>query len=187
MFSCSLPACVAANSSAYRLEILTSVSRSYASFGGQTPARSPSNSAKYQGAPERISELLRLRRDCLVEGDREYHGKLRLRWPGSKGFEDTTKWLPTEMVSIARQAVANLTRVTAPAQKLAAWYTANPTKLYLHDDVKHLRYQEIPTPAEIALLLWGDNKHSLTNISSGPKQKSQIYTRSCGSSCHIIK
>lgn len=115
-----------------------------------------SNAALMLCAPERINELLRLRRSCLVEGGREYNGKLGLRWSGSKGFEDTTKWLPTEMAPIARQAIANLTRVTMPAQKLAAWYTANPTKLYLHDDVEHLRYQEILTPSEIALLLWGD-------------------------------
>jgi hypothetical protein len=92
-----------------------------------------SNAGLMLCAPERINELLRLRRNCFVEGDGEYRGKLGLRWSGSKGFEDTTKWLPTEMVPIARQAVANIVQVTTPAQKLAAWYTANPTKLYLHD------------------------------------------------------
>jgi len=115
-----------------------------------------SNAGLLLCAPERINELLRLRRNCLVEGDGEFRGKLGLRWSGSKGFGDTTKWLPTEMVPIARQAVANVIRVTASAQKLAAWYTANPTKLYLHEGAKHLRDQEVLTPAEIGLLLWGD-------------------------------
>jgi hypothetical protein len=51
-------------------------------------------------APERVNEVLRLRRNCFVEGDGEYSGKLGLRWSGSKGFEDTTKWLPTEMAPL---------------------------------------------------------------------------------------
>jgi len=115
-----------------------------------------SNTALMLCAPERINELLRLRRSCLIEGGGEYQGKLGLRWSGSKGFEDTTKWLPTEMVSIARQAVANILQVTAPSQKLAAWYTAKPTQLYLHDGTEHLRDREVLTPREIALVLWGD-------------------------------
>ncbi|XYJ10457.1 integrase [Telluria sp. B2] len=115
-----------------------------------------SNAALMLCAPERINELLRLRRNCLVEGDGEYRGKLGLRWSGSKGFENSTKWLPTEMAPIARQAVANIIQVTAPAQRLASWYTANPTKLYLHEGAQHLGDREVLTPAEIALVLWGD-------------------------------
>lgn len=115
-----------------------------------------SNTGLMLCAPERINELLRLRRNCLVEGDGEYRGKLGLRWSGSKGFDNTTKWLPTEMVSIARQAIANIIQVTAPAQKLAAWYTANPKKLYLHEGVAHLRNVKVLTLAQIGLILWGD-------------------------------
>jgi hypothetical protein len=107
-------------------------------------------------APERINEVLRLRRRCLVEGDGENRGRLGLRWSGSKGFEDTTKWLPSEMVPIAQEAVANILQVTAPAQKLAAWYTENPTKLYLHEGAAHLRNAKVLTLGEIGLILWGD-------------------------------
>jgi hypothetical protein len=115
-----------------------------------------SNTALMLCAPERINELLRLRRNCLVEGDGEYRGKLGLRWSGSKGFDETTKWLPSEMVPIARQAVANIIKVTTPAQKLAAWYTANPTKLYLHEGATHLRNVKVLTCPQISLILWGD-------------------------------
>ncbi|MHA6874971.1 integrase [Ralstonia pseudosolanacearum] len=111
-------------------------------------------------APERINEVLRLRRNCLVDGDGEYRGKLGLRWSGSKGAEDTTKWLPTEMVPIARTAVANIIKVTTPAQKLAAWYSANPAKLYLHEDAAHLRAKTVLTLEEIGLILWGDETAS---------------------------
>ncbi|MPW19730.1 integrase [Paraburkholderia sp. CNPSo 3157] len=116
--------------------------------------------ASYTGlmlcAPERINEVLRLRRDCLVEGDGEYRNKLGLRWSGSKGFENATKWLPTEMAPVAREAVANLIEVTAPARKIAAWYTKNPKKLYLHEGAVHLRDSKILSMSEIALILWGD-------------------------------
>ncbi|AJC15930.1 integrase [Pandoraea sputorum] len=107
-------------------------------------------------APERINEVLRLRRNCLVEGDGEYRGRLGLRWSGSKGVENTTKWLPTEMAPIARKAVENIIEVTAPAAKLAAWYTANPGKLYLHKAAAHLRNKSILTAEELGLILWGD-------------------------------
>lgn len=107
-------------------------------------------------APERINEVLRLRRNCLVEGDGEYRGRLGLRWAGSKGAEATTKWLPTEMVPIARDAVSKLTAASASAHEVAAWYTANPGTLYLHQRAAHLRGRALLTLDEIALLLWGD-------------------------------
>ncbi|NPT60056.1 integrase [Paraburkholderia elongata] len=107
-------------------------------------------------APERINEVLRLMRNCLVEGDGRFDGKLGLRWAGSKLAEDTTKWLPTQMVPVARQAIANLVKVTASAQKIAAWYTDNPNALYLHEGAAHLRERDVLTLAEVALILWGD-------------------------------
>lgn len=113
-------------------------------------------------APERINEVLRLRRNCLVEGDGDYRGRLGLRWSGSKGFEDTTKWLPSEMVPIAREAVANILQATVPAQNLAAWYTKNPKKLYLHEGAAHLRNAKVLTLGEIGLILWGDETANKT-------------------------
>lgn len=107
-------------------------------------------------APERINEVLRLRRNCLVEGEGRFEGKLGLRWSGSKLAEDTTKWLPTQMVPVAREAIANLLRLTAPAQVIAAWYTAHPRTLLLHPAAEHLRSQEVLSLADIGLVLWGD-------------------------------
>lgn len=109
-------------------------------------------------APERINEVLRLRRNCLVEGDGEFRGKTGLRWAGSKGFENTTKWLPSDMTDVAREAIANLTRVSYPAHELARWYTENPKKLFLHEGVKHLRGKHVLTLPEIALVLWGSEE-----------------------------
>ena len=93
-------------------------------------------------APERINEVVRLKRNCLVEGDGRFSGKLGLRWAGSKGAEDTTKWLPTQMAPVAMKAVDKLLKVTESAHRIAAWYTANPKTLYLHDAAAGLRGQE---------------------------------------------
>lgn len=108
-------------------------------------------------APERINEVLRLKRNCLVEADDRFAGKLGLRWAGSKGFHDTTKWLPTEMAPVARQAIENLRKVTQPAHELACWYAANPDKVYLHPDAQHLRTKELLSAADVGNLLWGDS------------------------------
>lgn len=107
-------------------------------------------------APERINEVVRLTRNCLVEGDGRFAGKLGLRWAGSKGAEDTTKWLPTQMAPVAREAVEKLLKVTESAHRIAVWYTANPTTLYLHDAAFGLRGQEVLTLEELAFVLWGD-------------------------------
>ncbi len=107
-------------------------------------------------APSRINETLRMRRDCLVEGEGRFAGKLGLRWAGSKGAEDTIKWLPTQMADLARKAVSNILDVTAPAHAIVAWYTENPNTLFLHEKAAHLRDRDILSLSELALVLWGD-------------------------------
>jgi hypothetical protein len=115
-----------------------------------------SNVALMLCAPERINEVVRLRRDCFVEGDGEFKSKLGIRWSGSKGFENTTKWLPTAMGPVARGAIENLLHVSAPANELAHWYSENLSTLFLHDDAKHLRGKRELSHKDIALILWGD-------------------------------
>lgn len=107
-------------------------------------------------APERINEVLRLTRSCVENGDGRFAGHVGLRWVGSKGANDTIKWLPIVMTPVAQQAVANRLTVTRPAQEIAAWYTENPTSLYLHADVAHLRGCALLSPREITVILWGD-------------------------------
>ncbi|MGF6527615.1 integrase [Variovorax sp. PvP013] len=106
-------------------------------------------------APERINEVLRLRRNCFVNGQNEFKGELGLRWSGSKGFADTTKWLPTVMGPIAREAVGNLLRASHSGHELAVWYTRNSGAIYLHHNVTHLRTKKTLSLAEISEILWG--------------------------------
>ncbi|WP_226791226.1 integrase [Burkholderia thailandensis] len=107
-------------------------------------------------APDRINEALRLSRSCLVDGDGEFRGKLGVRWAGSKGFPDSTKWLPSEMAPVAREAIASLVKATADAREIAKWYTANPGALYLHKAATELGKKEVLTSSELALALWAD-------------------------------
>ena len=82
-------------------------------------------------APERINEVLRLSRNCIVRGDGRFSGRVGIRWAGSKGASDTIKWIPSAMVSVAEKAVSNLLRVSLPAQQIAEWYTNNPKEIYM--------------------------------------------------------
>lgn len=110
-------------------------------------------------APERVNEVMRLEHKCLVEGETRFAGKLGIRWPGSKGSEDSVKWLPTHMGPVAREAHARLVAASAAARRVATWYTANPTQLYLHPDAAHLRDAEVVSASELALILWGNVDH----------------------------
>lgn len=114
-------------------------------------------------APERINEVLRLKRNCFVHGDGRFTGKFGLRWSGSKGAEDTTKWFPTEMALVAEQAVNNLLKLTSPAHEIAKWYALNPRVLYLHEGAEHLRSREVLSTADIGLILWGRDDREAKN------------------------
>jgi hypothetical protein len=112
-------------------------------------------------APERINEVLRLKSNCVVKGDSRFVGKVGLRWPGSKGADDTVKWLPTEMAAVAERAIANLLEVSAPARRLAVWYTDNRNRMYLHEGAEHLRGRDVLTRQDLALILYGDSSVNL--------------------------
>lgn len=109
-------------------------------------------------APERVNEVVRLKRNCVENGNGRFNGLVGLRWAGSKGAHDTIKWLPTVMASVAKTAVANLLAVTRQAQEIAEWYTKNSTSMYLHEGAAHLRGRDLLTATDIALILWGDKK-----------------------------
>lgn len=115
-------------------------------------------------APERVNEVLRLEVGCLVDGEGRYVGKLGIRWPGSKLSDDTTKWLPSHMVPLAKEVIARLEKTSAPARAIADWYTRNPQRLFLNEDAEHLRGVELVSAEDVALILWGPSAstHSAT-------------------------
>lgn len=106
-------------------------------------------------APERINEVTRLRRNCLVHGEGRFAGAQGIRWAGSKGFEDAVKWLPTVMAGVAHEAVARLAMSSRAAHDIASWYVGNPGLIYLPEETLHLRGKELLTMAEVSSVLWG--------------------------------
>ncbi len=86
-------------------------------------------------APSRISEILELPVDCEVE-QIDDKGIVRYGWRfySGKGFGGDIKWIPTEMVAIAKEAIKRIKELTTPARLLAKWLESNPSKFYRHED-----------------------------------------------------
>jgi len=108
-------------------------------------------------APQRINETVRLTVGCETEAtDTEGQVQYGLRWPGSKGFENSIKWILPSMVDVARLAIKKLLEVTTEARKIAVWYEKNPKKIYLPEQLEGLRSKTWLQPAEVSLVLYGD-------------------------------
>ena len=73
----------------------------------------------------RISELHRLDAcDCEVEAVEQGEPRYGLRWYPSKGGEPETRWLPSALVPLARDALKRIRALTEPARALARRYMA---------------------------------------------------------------
>src|SRR5471030_402389 len=106
--------------------------------------------------PQRINETVRLKIDCEVEeldskGKRQYG----LRLPGSKGFENTVRWIVPTMADVARRAINNLSKASAEARKVAIWYERNPDQIYLPKALQYLRQQSTLSISEVSAVLYG--------------------------------
>jgi hypothetical protein len=109
-------------------------------------------------APQRINETVRLSALCEAEAlDTEGNVQYGLRWPGSKGFENSVKWIVPTMSPVARRAVSNLKAASAEARTIAAWYEQNPTAVYLPDRLAYLRKQDRLSLAELSSALYGSD------------------------------
>ena len=82
----------------------------------------------------RISELHRLDAyDCEVEIIENGEQRYGLRWYPSKGGEPETRWLPSALVPLARDALKRIRDLTEPARALARRYMAGEEILPAHD------------------------------------------------------
>lgn len=106
--------------------------------------------------PQRINETVRLRVDCEVEAP-DANGEVQygIRLPGSKGFENTARWIVPTMAGVARKAVQNLKQASADARKIAIWYENNPDQIYLPETLQHLRRQSTLSLSEVSAVLYG--------------------------------
>lgn len=84
-------------------------------------------------APSRITEVLELPVDCEVE-ESDSKGILRYGWRfySGKGYGADIKWIPSEMVNIAKEAIQRIKLLTEEARKLAKWIEDSPVKFYRH-------------------------------------------------------
>ncbi|WP_114418021.1 integrase [Marinospirillum perlucidum] len=90
--------------------------------------------AMLMSAPSRITEVLALPVDCeITEVDRDGVERYGWRFFSGKGFEGDIKWIPSEMVSVAKEAVSRLKKLSANARALAAWIEDHPEKFYRHE------------------------------------------------------
>ena len=94
-------------------------------------------------APDRINEVFALSEDCEVEEVVEGKAAYALRWAGSKIYPDHLKLIPSVMVDLAKDAIKRLRKHTEEARRIAAWYEANPGKLYLPSHCAHLRGRDL--------------------------------------------
>jgi len=87
-------------------------------------------------APSRMSEILELPVDCEVE-EIDSKGILRYGWRfvAGKGFGGDIKWIPTEMIDIAKEAVMRIRNLTEPSRKLAKYIESNKSdRFYRHSN-----------------------------------------------------
>ena len=84
-------------------------------------------------APSRISEILELPVNCEVEQE-DSKGVLRYGWRfySGKGYGADIKWIPTEMVVIAKEAIRRITQLTQEARNIAKELENHPNKFYRH-------------------------------------------------------
>ena len=134
-------------------------------------------------APSRITEILELPVDCEVE-EKDSKGVLRYGWRcySGKGYGADIKWIPTEMVGIAKDAISRLTELTAESRRLAKWVENNPEEFYRHENCPSVDENKPLTMKDACLALGMANetekacKTSLNNC--GLNTKDGVHTLS---------
>lgn len=103
-------------------------------------------------APDRINEVLSLRRDCEVENPIGGPAAYGLRWYPAKGGAPTVKWVSEKMVPVVKQAIRSLRELSKKAHEICLWYERHPDRIYLWPELEHLRSQEWLSLKEIAAI-----------------------------------
>lgn len=122
-------------------------------------------------APSRVSEVLELPVDCEIEQE-DSKGVLRYGWRfySGKGFGADIKWIPTEMVGIAKEAIRRITDLTAESRKLAMHIERGTGNFYRHPDCPKVGDDQTLTATELRHALGGlvlpkkGDEHTLTEL-----------------------
>jgi len=102
-------------------------------------------------APDRLNEVLHLPVNCEVDGKLAGSGEptYGLRWFTSKDGAPMIKWIVQSMHEVVREALEKIRGITQQAREVAAWYEANPGKMFLPSDFEYLRQHEYVTTTEV--------------------------------------
>lgn len=90
-------------------------------------------------APWRINEFLMLLAGCIRRKnafDRRTGDQAEVvgfAYGGSKGADDSVKWIPTAMTEVAERAMADILRITQPARDVARWMELHPGRAYVSE------------------------------------------------------
>lgn len=107
-------------------------------------------------APSRVSEVLELPVDCEIE-QTDSKGVLRYGWRfySGKGYGADIKWIPTEMVGIAKKAIRRITDLTAESRRLAVHIERGAGSFYRHANCPQVSDDQVLTAIEIQNALGG--------------------------------
>lgn len=84
-------------------------------------------------APSRISEVLRLSKDCIQwEMDKQGTRHMYLQWHAAKGMGATKKWVLPVMHEVVQEAVKRLLEIGDPARDAARFAFENPGQFLPH-------------------------------------------------------
>ena len=138
-------------------------------------------------APSRISEILTLPVNCEVEKF-DQKGNLQYGWRfwSGKGFGGDIKWIPSEMVPIAKEAISRVKILTEPARQLAKWIEMHPNEFYIHSNYLNRDVHQKLTAIEAAMALGlaADDTPSAQSSLGNIKLKPYNYTYSLNELWH---
>jgi hypothetical protein len=132
-------------------------------------------------APSRITEVLELPVDCEVE-ERDSKGQLRYGWRfySGKGFGGDIKWIPSEMVSVAKEAVRRIKSISEEGRSLARWIEDHPNEFFRRKGTPQIA-DDTPLNAEqvCRFLGWEGNpsliRHRLRSCREWPLNLNQLW------------
>jgi len=151
-------------------DILTALGNAYHTATDPEDVVYTSMCALMLSSPDRANEVVSLLVDCesstLGDGSSGY----ALRWWPSKGALPQLKAIPAVMQDLVKDAIGRIKEITNAGREIAKWYEDQvsvdqpiPTKIFLPAHLEYLRDKELISRAEVAMILWGDEKIDIYN------------------------
>jgi len=136
------------------LEAMAAMAYSFANAKGPREQWASAINGLLAGQPARLGECWFLGEDYWVATEVQGQRRFELKWwPQKKTKPRPKEFLADDpFVLVFHQCFEWLIEISAPARKIAKWYEKNPGKLFLPNELAHLRGKEILTMNEAASL-----------------------------------